>query len=449
MYDEIKIFAIDRSSPAELQEQGLGNYTKLAVVKELQKYGDTEELEKLLQAQNTLTFSAVFDEPIGFYLIKCFLETENSIDKVKYTFPPYFVAVTTHFFLVRQCFHLTRLCAIFVKDVQVYKSLQDRAARLHIAKKIYNRFCTSESCLPKKELSVFDTNVYIYILYKYKYENNNNNNNNNNDTLSKKGYFFFFKLPRSENGQKENMSRALEELMTLDYKCNESHLRGPSSQTRGASDIICSDNDDNNNNKENANSGNKSMLKKRFNPDMHKVSITATASSQPTASSNISGTDGTLSLLTEESNIIGVHGRPIERLKKQIEEKAASIDLFDEIVNEVVQELTLDVFPRFCMSKWYKLYIKCKSIEKSTVSTKDFHQLHTLGRGAFGSVHACKKKSTGKLYAMKQLNKRRIQETESAIAVNAERNFLALMKSRFVTTLKYAFMDDNTLFLMF
>ena len=54
------------------------------------------------------------------------------------------------------------------------------------------------------------------------------------------------------------------------------------------------------------------------------------------------------------------------------------------------------------------------------VSVRDFNQMRMLGRGAFGCVNACKKKDTGKLYAMKQINKRRVQATESVDTIMAE-----------------------------
>merc|ERR1719454_2543673 len=49
---------------------------------------------------------------------------------------------------------------------------------------------------------------------------------------------------------------------------------------------------------------------------------------------------------------------------------------------------------------------------------------------------------------MKQINKKRVSATESAETIMSERNFLADMDSVFVTTLKYAFMDDATLYLI-
>ena len=109
-------------------------------------------------------------------------------------------------------------------------------------------------------------------------------------------------------------------------------------------------------------------------------------------------------------------------------------------------ELRLEMFPRFAESDYLKLYIRCKSAEFRNMTVKDFKILKVLGRGAFGSVNACIKIDTGMLYAMKCINKKRVAATDSVAAIMSERDFLAAMESRFVTQLKYALMDNNTLY---
>ena len=99
-------------------------------------------------------------------------------------------------------------------------------------------------------------------------------------------------------------------------------------------------------------------------------------------------------------------------------------------------------------SALFAQYLRCKTLERKEVTVDSFHTMRMLGRGAFGSVFACKKKDTGRLYAMKQLDKRRVQATDSVHALLAERDFLAQMDSRFVTSLKYCFADAETLFLI-
>jgi len=156
-----------------------------------------------------------------------------------------------------------------------------------------------------------------------------------------------------------------------------------------------------------------------------------------------------LSLLTEGTNTIGVYGKPIARIKQRIAEHDTNdAALFDVVAGEVFDDLRLDAFPRFEASVYFKLYIQCKAMESKQITIRDFLALRPLGRGAFGLVHACEKRDCGKLYAMKQINKKRVQATESLKTVMQERDYLAMMNSKFVTSLKYAIVDEDTIYII-
>eukprot|EP01084_Bolivina_argentea_P012158 22776_1 len=139
-----------------------------------------------------------------------------------------------------------------------------------------------------------------------------------------------------------------------------------------------------------------------------------------------------LSLLTENTNIV-VYGQPIKSLKQILNGYDSLFDIneqiFEEIAQKIYDDLNFDAFP-------------------PQVVANDFQQIRMLGRSAFGCVYACKKKDSGTLYAMKQINKKRVWATQSAETIISERNFLSDMDSVFVTTLKYAFMDNEMLYLI-
>lgn len=65
-----------------------------------------------------------------------------------------------------------------------------------------------------------------------------------------------------------------------------------------------------------------------------------------------------LSLLTENTNSIGVYGRPIKRLKLKLEQGNPDNNVFDEVAHEVYNDLRLDVYPRFCRSHLYQMYLR-------------------------------------------------------------------------------------------
>jgi len=148
------------------------------------------------------------------------------------------------------------------------------------------------------------------------------------------------------------------------------------------------------------------------------------------------------------TNPIGVYGEPVRRVKERIENNEAPNDLFDELLEEVLNDLQLDVFPRFLKSNFYKKYIRTKAIEHVPVYVKDFHTFRILGRGGFGTVHASRKTNCGKLYAMKCINKKLVKVKSALTNVMEERDVLTMVSSNFVTNLKYALQDEEYLYLI-
>ena len=66
-------------------------------------------------------------------------------------------------------------------------------------------------------------------------------------------------------------------------------------------------------------------------------------------------------------------------------------------------------------------------------------KLFFLGKGGFGEVCACQTRSTGKMYACKKLEKKRIKKRKGETIVIMEKQILQKVNSRFVVNLAYAF----------
>lgn len=81
---------------------------------------------------------------------------------------------------------------------------------------------------------------------------------------------------------------------------------------------------------------------------------------------------------------------------------------------------------------------------------EDFDVLRCLGKGAFGTVHLVREKSTGRLYAQKQFKKASITLKNSVIAQTmTEREILELVNRHpFIVKLYYAFQDHEKLYLI-
>jgi len=80
------------------------------------------------------------------------------------------------------------------------------------------------------------------------------------------------------------------------------------------------------------------------------------------------------------------------------------------------------------------------------VRLDDFELLKVLGRGSFGKVMQVRKKSDGKIYAMKILKKQAIIARNQVEHTKAERKILQALQHPFLMTLRYAFQSKEKLY---
>ena len=73
------------------------------------------------------------------------------------------------------------------------------------------------------------------------------------------------------------------------------------------------------------------------------------------------------------------------------------------------------------------------SLSLRMIITKDhFRQYRVLGKGGFGLVFACQSKFTGKMYALKKLEKKRVKKRKGEKLALNEKEVLERVDSRFV-----------------
>jgi serine/threonine protein kinase len=347
MYDDVLDAAENR---AYLQAKNtLG--PNLEILNQLPKYEELKELEEELQKQGKLRFDAIFEEPTGFYLLKCFLIGDFSVDK-----------------------------AVFIKDVELFRKMRDPSARLKIGRLIHERFVDEETGKFPKGESVF------------------------------------------ERRKKKKKTKRV--------------VRNSVWEERDPLGLVPAGPSDN--------------FRKEENKDVDAGPLAPTTSDGANVAQGVDDEPDNFEaeLRIGKTNAIGVYGPSVQEVQERLTRGEAPKTLFDAVALEVLNDLRMDVFPRFETSPFYKKYIRLKSLERQKVGLKDITMLKMLGRGAFGSVNACIKKNTGKLYACKCISKRRVMATDSVDSIMSERNVLAVLDSDFVCSLKYSFQDNETLYLV-
>ncbi|KIY49223.1 kinase-like protein [Fistulina hepatica ATCC 64428] len=87
-------------------------------------------------------------------------------------------------------------------------------------------------------------------------------------------------------------------------------------------------------------------------------------------------------------------------------------------------------------------------LKRTKLGLSDFRTVKVIGKGAFGEVRLVQKTDTGKIYAMKTLNKEQMLKKDQLAHVRAERDVLAQSNSPWVVQLFYSFQDPHFLYLI-
>lgn len=86
------------------------------------------------------------------------------------------------------------------------------------------------------------------------------------------------------------------------------------------------------------------------------------------------------------------------------------------------------------------------AVEEKKVGIPDFELLKVIGKGSFGKVLQVRKKDTGKIYAMKVLNKQTIIARSEIKHTQAEKNILQKLVHPFLVNLNFSFQTKDKLY---
>lgn len=102
-------------------------------------------------------------------------------------------------------------------------------------------------------------------------------------------------------------------------------------------------------------------------------------------------------------------------------------------------------FEEFKNSMFFDRYLQWKYLERQPVTKKLFRHYRVLGKGGFGEVCACQSKISGKMYAMKKLEKKRIKRRKGETMALNEKQLLEKVDCKFVVSLAYAYETKDSL----
>uniref|UniRef100_A0A3B3TZ98 G protein-coupled receptor kinase n=1 Tax=Poecilia latipinna TaxID=48699 RepID=A0A3B3TZ98_9TELE len=99
-------------------------------------------------------------------------------------------------------------------------------------------------------------------------------------------------------------------------------------------------------------------------------------------------------------------------------------------------------------SMYFDRFLQWKMLERQPITKDTFRQYRVLGKGGFGEVCACQVRATGKMYACKKLEKKRIKKRKGESMALNEKQILEKVNSRFVVSLAYAYETKDALCLV-
>ncbi|XP_032102216.1 rhodopsin kinase GRK1 [Sapajus apella] len=113
--------------------------------------------------------------------------------------------------------------------------------------------------------------------------------------------------------------------------------------------------------------------------------------------------------------------------------------LFQPLLQATLAHLSQAPFQEYLDSLHFLRFLQWKWLEAQPMGEDWFLDFRVLGKGGFGEVSACQMKATGKLYACKKLNKKRLKKRKGYQGAMVEKKILMKVHNRFIVSLAYAF----------
>jgi len=164
----------------------------------------------------------------------------------------------------------------------------------------------------------------------------------------------------------------------------------------------------------------------------------------------------------------------VAHVNAHLQKNEVPTNLFEPYIEEIFNHLRGEPFTHFLESTRYTRFCQWKNLElnlkvsfllllhlllrnslislslaRFQLTMNDFSVLRIIGRGGFGEVYGCRKVDTGKMYAMKCLDKKRIKMKQGETLALNERTMLSLVSTGqdcpFIVCMTYAFHTPSKL----
>ena len=125
------------------------------------------------------------------------------------------------------------------------------------------------------------------------------------------------------------------------------------------------------------------------------------------------------------------------------------VNILQDVQNECFLRIYSEIFGKFKKTERFNRIAHDRVKMYNRINPDDFDWMQILGEGGFGKVVRVRKKTTGKMYAMKVQAKHLILESShgDAKTVRMERDILAESDSPFICELHYAFQTKKQVLL--
>uniref|UniRef100_A0A6I8N3B5 G protein-coupled receptor kinase n=1 Tax=Ornithorhynchus anatinus TaxID=9258 RepID=A0A6I8N3B5_ORNAN len=139
----------------------------------------------------------------------------------------------------------------------------------------------------------------------------------------------------------------------------------------------------------------------------------------------------------------------VDHVQTHLAKKKVPSNLFQPYIEEICNSLRGKIFQKFMESDKFTRFCQWKNVELNIhLTMNDFSVHRIIGRGGFGEVYGCRKADTGKMYAMKCLDKKRIKMKQGETLALNERIMLSLVSTGdcpFIVCMTYAFHTPDKL----